>query len=253
MSGETEPKGVAIGAIFARAFAALGSHWPVLIVGALILVALPTVLLSLSLVSSIGGGLFSAGYLASLVVVGAIDGVRALYVSWVALVVLEHAGGISRSNLYGGSLMDVAQQAGPIFFCGVIAYVAVTIGVILLVIPGVIASLALSVIVQTSAVEKLGPQRALDRSLALTKGRRFAILGLLLLIYIPYIVVYFLAAEIITGWAPITQVARVPIVVHVVAPIASALLACVSASVSAFLYFDLSGWKDSDAAAEVFD
>jgi hypothetical protein len=84
------------------------------------------------------------------------------------------------------SLDAVARQAGarflPLLACTACGWLAVAGGCLLLIVPGVIAALALSVAGQVCVAERLGPIESLVRSAALTKGNRWRILGFYLVV-----------------------------------------------------------------------
>jgi hypothetical protein len=79
------------------------------------------------------------------------------------------------------SLDAVARHAGsrflPLLFCTACSWLAVAGGCLLLIVPGVIVALVLSVAGQVCVAERLGPIESLVRSAALTKGNRWRILG----------------------------------------------------------------------------
>ncbi|MDR3511184.1 MAG: hypothetical protein P4L73_06100 [Caulobacteraceae bacterium] len=65
---------------------------------------------------------------------------------------------------------------------GLLIGLGVCLGIVLLVVPGVILAVAWFVAVPASVIERLAPRAALGRSRALTRGRRWPIFGLLLLL-----------------------------------------------------------------------
>lgn len=70
----------------------------------------------------------------------------------------------------------------PLIACAFCAAIATIGGMILLVIPGFIVMTMLQASTQACIIERLGPIESLSRSAALTKGRRWRVFGLLLLI-----------------------------------------------------------------------
>ncbi len=70
----------------------------------------------------------------------------------------------------------------PLLGCTLCAGLAVVGGMILLFVPGIIALLMLLVAGQVCLVERLGPIASLSRSAALTKGHRWALLGVILVV-----------------------------------------------------------------------
>jgi len=72
----------------------------------------------------------------------------------------------------------------PVLAASVIVTLLTMAGYLMLVIPGVIVSLALSIVIPVIVVEGLGPIDAMKRSVELTDGNRSAIFGLLIVINI---------------------------------------------------------------------
>jgi len=70
----------------------------------------------------------------------------------------------------------------PLIACAFCAILATLGGMILLFVPGLIVMTMLSVSTQVCIIERLGPIESLSRSAALTKGKRWRVFGLLVLI-----------------------------------------------------------------------
>jgi hypothetical protein len=126
--------------------------------------------------------------------------------------------------------------------------VVVMIAFFLLVVPGVIAAMMLFVALPVCVVEKLGPVASMQRSAALTKGHRWRILGLYLLMVIVLsilsVVVNALAVAILGLAGPIVSFAW------------QALSTAFQAIVVVVAYHDLRVVKDGvdiDQIAAVFD
>ena len=77
----------------------------------------------------------------------------------------------------------------PILGLVILFFLGVWVGLILLVIPGIMLMVAWSVSVAACVVEGTGPVASLKRSAALTKGHRWKIFGIFLLIWIASIIV----------------------------------------------------------------
>jgi hypothetical protein len=82
----------------------------------------------------------------------------------------------------GTAMKQAFARVLPLIACSVFAALAVTGGMMLLVIPGLIVLTMLSVSAQACIIEKLGPIASLSRSAALTKGNRWRLFGLILLV-----------------------------------------------------------------------
>ncbi len=66
----------------------------------------------------------------------------------------------------------------PVIFAGIISYIILVVGTILLIVPGIFALMCLFVVIPVVVVEQPGVFRSLGRSAELTKGNRWSILGL---------------------------------------------------------------------------
>jgi hypothetical protein len=84
----------------------------------------------------------------------------------------------------GEALAAAVGRLLPLIGLSILAGLAVGIGMLLLIVPGVILFVMWAVIVPVCVVERLGPTASMSRSSALTKGHRWKILGILLLVAI---------------------------------------------------------------------
>jgi len=85
----------------------------------------------------------------------------------------------------------------PVLGVAIISQILVMIGMVMLIIPGIIASLMLFVAVPVSVIEKTTVQQSLVRSVDLTKGNRWQILGIYLLTALLSFVIILVPAIII--------------------------------------------------------
>ncbi len=72
------------------------------------------------------------------------------------------------------------------------------VGLVLLIIPGLIVMCILAVTIQACVVEQLGPVESMQRSAELTKGYRWTIFGLVLIVGLVIVAIVFLVAFIAT-------------------------------------------------------
>jgi uncharacterized membrane protein len=82
----------------------------------------------------------------------------------------------------------------PLIGLGLLVALGVLLAGLLLVIPGIILSIVWSVALPACVIEKLGPVRSLGRSAALTKGNRWKLFGLFLVIVIGAVIAALAAA-----------------------------------------------------------
>lgn len=82
----------------------------------------------------------------------------------------------------GDSFSVGLKQALPMIGLMIVVYIFTLIGFMLLVVPGMIVAIALSVAIPSLVLERLGIGAALTRSRQLTKGNRWRLFGLFLIV-----------------------------------------------------------------------
>lgn len=87
--------------------------------------------------------------------------------------VIHHLAGkkVSLGAMIGAGV----RRALPLLVVGVLCYLVVGLGMVLLIVPGVYLACALAVAIPAVVVERPGMLGALKRSFALTKGKRFSV------------------------------------------------------------------------------
>jgi hypothetical protein len=80
------------------------------------------------------------------------------------------------------ALRQVVRRGAPLFGLATLYSLAVTVGYLLLFVPGLVLVTLWSVSVAACALEGIGPTRSLARSQSLTRGYRMKILGVMLLV-----------------------------------------------------------------------
>jgi hypothetical protein len=101
------------------------------------------------------------------------------YAIFVVAVFQELAGGKMR---IGPAIVQAFSRILPLLACTFCSVLAIAGGMILLFVPGLIVLTLLSVANQACVIERLGPIASLSRSAALTKGLRWRVFGLILLV-----------------------------------------------------------------------
>ncbi len=101
--------------------------------------------------------------------------------------VINHLAGkrVSLGAMIGAGL----RRAVPLLVVGVLSYLIVVLGTLLLVVPGIIFACALAVAIPAVVVERPGVLGAIKRSFALTKGKRLAVLAVFFLLFVIVLVV----------------------------------------------------------------
>lgn len=183
-----DDRSVSIGRIFSRAFGTLGGN-PVATFGiALLFGALPWILIiygvasvgvegfaALGTTATIAAALFSVGLfvLLSMITQGAL--VRAT---------VAHSEG-RKASLAESAMAGLAVVI-PLFLLGLLSALGLLLGLLLLVVPGIILYVIWSVAAPALVEERLGPIQALRRSHYLTRGSRWKIFALMVILLVIY-------------------------------------------------------------------
>jgi hypothetical protein len=123
----------------------------------------------------------------------------------------------------------------------VIADVGTEVGFLALLIPGIVLSIRLIVVAQAATIEQAGVRPALRRSWQLTRGREWHVLGLILVVGVPFGAVSISAFLLTTGSGTSAGAIALGIVLNTV-------LASFSALTTALLYFDLRSRQEETQA-----
>jgi hypothetical protein len=170
-----------VGSVLSKTFAILGRQFGKFVLLALVPM-IPILLLILATLSS--RGLSSSG--------GLVLGTILIGLLTFVLQILAQA-----TSLYG-AFQDMRQQPFtigdslriglartiPVIAVGTLVGVAMMLGFMLFVVPGVILGCMLYVAIPACVIEKLGVTASMSRSVALTKGYRWQIFGLFLLVVV---------------------------------------------------------------------
>jgi hypothetical protein len=127
-------------------------------------------------------------------------------------------------------------------------------GMVLLVVPGIIVALMWVLVIQVMIVERLGIVDAFKRSRALTKGHRWALLGLFVLYTLLVVAIEWVIFRITSPGLTFVGAANAPVNAYGVVPLFTLLAAPLSSTVMAAIYLRLrDGHRGSaDVTAEVF-
>lgn len=150
----------------------------------------------------------------------------------------------------GSSISAVMPNLVALVIAAIIMGVAVALGFLLLIIPGVLLLLVFFVTVPACVVERIGPIQSLQRSIALTKGYRVEIFLLIIILCLIIIVATFVVGLIL---ALITQNVFIVAIGTVIAYMLTYIFSCVA---GAIVYADLRMRKDGiglDRLVQVFE
>jgi hypothetical protein len=99
----------------------------------------------------------------------------------------------------GKSMRSVASRIFQLLMIEFVSYALISLGFMLLIVPGIILLCMWAVTEQVCVVEELGIKASFSRSASLTDGYRFEIMIILLFIFVVYCAAYF-GTALIMNW-----------------------------------------------------
>ncbi len=170
-----------MGRVVNRAFRVIGRNWVMFVGLAVLLTLLPTLLIRLAVgIPTAANALSPSRVLTSIgsLIVG-------IFLSYLMQASVSHATIADLDGqhpAFGRTLGTGLRFAVPLFFLAVVTLIGVYGGLFLIVVPGVILFLMWCVATPAMVNENLSVFASLGRSRTLTKGHRWAILGLLVIV-----------------------------------------------------------------------
>ena len=158
-----------------------------------------------------------------------------------------------RQVTIGESLSEGLKRLGAAIVVAIVVALGVAAGMVLLIVPGLILLTMWAVAIPVATIERAGVGASLSRSSELTRGRRWRVLGALLVAGLISVAVGIIiggigGAVLMTGIGPdILKIA-----VWIVTAMTQAFSACVAATLYYFLRREKEG-VDIDQIAAVFD
>lgn len=232
-----------VGSVLGRSFSTLFKN-PLVFFGLTLIATLPPHLVQLTVPSGTLEGLALPAIVAavlsmifSFVVQGAI-----------AYAVYQELRG--RKAGFGSALSTGLARVGWLILAAFLVSLGISIGLVLLIIPGLILMCLWSVTIQACVVEKLGPLASMGRSGQLTKGYRLPIFGLLLIVGVANY-----AFVLLAGYLGVTVFSN-PLALALIGGVLAMLPAAFNNVMSAIIYSDLRAVKEGvtlDSLANVFD
>jgi hypothetical protein len=221
------------GRVIGEAFETYRSHAGPLLGGALIVIGIAGL---------IEGALAVTGSLV-LVLIGVLIGLAAsfLYTGYVVKLVQDVRDG--RRDFSVGELFSyAAPYVGTLVLNGILAGIAIAIGFVLIIVPGLILLTIWAVIAPSIVVEDKGVFEAFGRSRELVSGNGWNVFGAILIAFLIVFAVGLVASII---GAAIGDAGRV-----VLQAVANVLTAPVAALVASILFFDLGGGAGAASAPD---
>ena len=211
--------------VIGEAFDVYGKYVGPLLGGALILIGIAAVL----------NGVCAASGSLGLILVGVAVTIAAqlLYTGYVVKLVQDVRDG-RLDNSMGDLFSAAVPYIGTLFLNGFLYAVAVTIGFVLLIVPGLILVTIWAVVAPSIVVENRGAIEAFGRSRELVRGNGWPVFGAIVIAFLIVVVGTEVAGAIGGGIGD--DAGRI-----ILQAIASILLVPVAALVSAILFFDLGG------------
>ena len=247
---------VEFGQIFRQTFAVLGRNPVNFLIIALLFIGIPNALFGFLWPQTAGAALPTAATwerLAALVVIASASGA----IMQAAIIHGAVADMNGRKSSLAECLTAGLAQALPVAAIGLLLGLAIIAGFILLIIPGIIISLAFSVAVAAQVVENTGIIGAFQRSAVLTRNHRGVIFGVNFVIGLIIIVASGVMGAIVGGLIGAVAPTQVLLLVNVlVTPVTSAVTGTISASSVAAIYFELRRVKEgvgTEQLAALFD
>ncbi len=159
--------------------------------------------------------------------------------------VINHLAGkrVSLGAMVGAGL----RRAVPLLVVGVLSYLIVVLGMVLLLVPGIIFACALAVAIPAVVVERPGVFGAIKRSFALTKKKRLAILAIFFLLFLIVFAVNLFAGFVL----PALTAAVSPMIGTVLGFVVNAVFGSFFWVAPAVVYHDLRVAKEGVATAQL--
>jgi len=232
-----------IGSVFSTTFSIFFGHF-VSFVGTALLILLPSLLFRLAVPISLFQTILD-------LFLGQVISVTLIYGTMQAL--------RGRKVAIGECLSEGIKRLGTALVVAILAWIAYIVGFVLLIVPGIILMLMWLVAVPAAVVEKTGVSASFARSSALTRDRRWRILGIVVLAGVMLIAVNLIVMAAVgagSGGSFTTFMTRPTATLAVVRWIVGSLGAAFFTCLLATLYYALRSDKegvDINQIASVFD
>ena len=254
MAGEDNERTFSIGRIFSIAFGVM-AHNPLVAFGVtLLLSALPGTLLTFGLAQMnfdmrdnntfwgvIGSGLI--GFMLSLVLRALVQGCL------VRATIAESEG---RKASLGECLGVAAARALPLIAVSMLFVIGVSVGLLLLIVPGIMFAIACAVVAPVVVEERVGVIEAFGRASVLTRGARWKIFGLallvLILVWLLQAFAGMIAATMFRGGLDPFSTAMIFFNIVI-----GTIVATFWSTVQTAMYVELRNWKDGPQTAQLSD
>ena len=258
-----EERRVSIGRVFQRAFSAISLN-PLVIVGLALLVgAVPSIIMTYLFVQL---GFFAAATPGAVPTGATFNQLMgAGFLVWLLTLVISALvqGALTRATVsasegqrvsLGQSLASAIRVVLPLIGLTLLWAIGLMIGFILLVVPGIILILVWAVAVPSLVIEREGVMAAFRRSAELTKGARWKIFGLFLIIVVAYWLLSAVAGLVGLGTYSATNAAAGLALSNIIGGVVvGTLVNMLWGTIQPSLYVELRQWKEGTSAENLAD
>jgi hypothetical protein len=256
-----EERNVSIGRVFGRAFGTIGGN-PVATLGiAFLFGALPSLLVGYLIQARTVDFVTILGPLGTIAaaLVTAVVGIALAMITQGALVRATVAHSEGRRSSFGESAAAGLVVVLPLFGMAILSGLGILAGFLLLIVPGVILYVMWSVAAPALVEERLGPVAALGRSRELTRGARWKVFGLLLVVTVISWIFSAIIGLVSVMWygGPAdfasAAAAGLPLAYYAINAVFQTLSLAIWGVIQTSLYVELRDWKDGPATAKLAD
>lgn len=257
-----EERNVSIGRVFGRAFGTIAAN-PVATLGiAFLFGALPSLLLGYGIQA------WSVDFVSILGPLGTIAAALVTVVVSIALAMITQGALVRTTVAHNeGRRASFAESAAaglavalPLFGMAILSGLAILVGLVFLIVPGVMLYVMWAVAAPALVEERLGPVEALGRSRGLTRGARWKVFGLLLVVtvisWIFSALVGLVSVMVYGGPADFASTAAtggLPIAYYAINAVFQTISLAVWGVIQTSLYVELRDWKDGPATEKLAD
>lgn len=241
-----------IGRVIQRTMALVGRNFIPFFVLALVLTGIPSLILQLAMPTDPRAVQEAPGIYFTSIIIGAL-------VSIATGVILQ--GTLTRASVddlsgkgvqLGAAVSNAVAMILPLIGLGLLVGLGVAVGLIALIVPGIFLALCWMVASPVMVVERLGIMASMQRSMQLTQGHRWAILGLIVLFMIAYMIVAAVIGAILGGsMAELANPAGPPLTFLIVMTLVGVVLSVVGTVGAAAIYFELRQIKEGVGVTEL--
>lgn len=250
-----------LGRVMQRTFKVIGDNLSLFAISGLLLVALPV------FAANVIGFLYPELWVVGLASV--VGGIVAFIGSLLMQGVVVHSAisGLNGRSIGLGEALGVgARKALSLLWLGILQTLGISLGIILLVVPGLMLTTMWCVAAPVLVMEKRSVEASFGRSRQLTRGHRWSIFGLLVIYFVLTMIISVAvqalatAAGVTTAQSGFLTTSQAPSLMALAAVLVSALTTAVQGVISsagaAAIYYELRTGKEGaapDQLAAVFD